>query len=127
YGNGGYYSPQKYTSVSIPVNYYERLNDGFSYLISGSVSNSWTEEDGPYIDGSPNGSSSTGGGFGFSLEAAAEQRISKRWYLGAAVDIQRSDFYEPNHLLFYAKYTFTDRWQPIAMPVDPLTLYGDFD
>ena len=127
YGNGGYYSPQQYFSVSIPVNYYERLNDGFSYLVSGSVSNSWTKEDGPYINGSPNGSSSTGGGFGFSLEVAAEQRISKRWYLGAAVDIQRSDFYEPNHLLFYAKYTFTDRWQPIAMPIDPLALYGDFD
>ncbi|RYU70462.1 tetratricopeptide repeat protein [Aliivibrio finisterrensis] len=127
YGNGGYYSPQQYFSVSIPVNYYERLNDGFSYLVSGSVSNSWTKEDGPYIDGSPNGSSSKGGGFGFSLEVAAEQRISKRWYLGAAVDIQRSDFYEPNHLLFYAKYTFTEHWQPIAMPVDPLTLYGDFD
>ncbi|PQJ84898.1 cellulose synthase subunit BcsC-related outer membrane protein [Aliivibrio sifiae] len=125
YGNGGYYSPQQYFSVSIPVNYYERLNDGLSYLVSGSVSNSWTEEDAPY--GLSTADSSTGGGFGFSLEAAAEQRISKRWYLGAAVGIQRSDFYEPNHLLFYAKYTFTDHWQPIAMPVDPLTLYGDFD
>lgn len=127
YENGGYYSPQKYTSFSIPVNYYERLNDGLSYLFSGSVSNSWTKEDGPYINGSASSASSSGGGFGFSLEAAVEQRISKHWYLGAAVDIQRSDFYEPNHLLFYAKYTFTDRWQPIAMPIDPLRLYGDFD
>ncbi len=125
YGNGGYYSPQQYFSVSIPVNYYERLNDGFSYLVSGSVSNSWTTEDAPY--GLSTDASTQGGGSGFSLEAAAEQRISKRWYLGAAVDIQRSDFYEPNHLLFYAKYTFTDRWQPVSMPVDPLTLYGDFD
>ncbi|MUK29025.1 tetratricopeptide repeat protein [Aliivibrio fischeri] len=126
YGYGGYYSPQDYFSVSIPVNYYERINNGLSYLVSGSISNSWSKEDDPYVEGATLGSS-RGGGFGFSLEAAVEQRISKRWYLGAAVDIQRSDFYEPNHLLFYAKYTFTDRWQPIAMPVNPLTLYGDFD
>jgi hypothetical protein len=125
YGNGGYYSPQQYFSASIPVNYYERLNDGFSYLVSGSVSNSWTIEDAPYRLSTAD--STEGGGFGFSLQAAAEQRISKRWYLGASIDVQRSDFYEPNHLLFYAKYTFTDRWQPIAMPIDPLTLYGDFD
>lgn len=125
YGNGGYYSPQQYFSASIPVNYYERLNDGFSYLVSGSVSNSWTTEDAPY--GLSTADSTQGGGFGFSLQAAAEQRISKRWYLGASVDVQRSDFYEPNHLLFYAKYTFTDRWQLIAMPIDPLTLYGYFD
>ena len=126
YGNGGYYSPKQYFSTSMPVNYYARLNDKFSYLVSGAVSHSWTAEDEPYGYGSSSGSTQ-GGGFSFSLQAAAEQRISKRWYLGAAFDIQRSDFYEPNHLLFYAKYTFTDRWQPIAMPVNTLTLYGDFD
>ncbi|OEF27291.1 hypothetical protein A1QC_06510 [Vibrio rumoiensis 1S-45] len=124
YGYGGYYSPQQYFSLSLPVNWYQRLGNDFSYILRGSVSNSWSQEDPLY---GAAGEKESGGGFGYSLEAAMEKRVSKRWYIGLAVDIQRSDFYEPNHGLLYARYTFTDRWQPVEMPVNPLTLYADFD
>lgn len=126
YGYGGYYSPQTYFSMSVPINWYQRVNDRLSYVIRGSISNSWTKEDSPYLDTNQS-ESENGGGFGYSLEAAVEQRVSARWYLGLAMDIQRSDFYEPNHLLMYARYTFGDRWQPIEMPVNPLMLYSDFN
>ena len=124
YDQGGYYSPPQYFSASIPVNYYQRMNERFSYLVSASVSNSWSQEDAPYgtMDDSTNG-----GGIGFSMQVAAEQRVSKRFYIGISMDIQRADFYQPNHLLVYVKYTFSDAWQSIAMPVDPLMLYADFD
>ncbi|CAH6852960.1 Cellulose synthase operon protein C [Vibrio chagasii] len=123
-GHGGYYSPQSYLSVSLPVNYYGRYGNTWSYLLSGSISNSWTQEDAPYL--SENGVSDSGGGFGSSFQAAVEKRVSKRWYLGALLDLQRSEFYTPNHFMLYAKYTFNDRWQPIEFPPATPILYSDF-
>lgn len=92
--------------------------------MSASISNSWTEEDAPYL--SSGDSSERGGGFGASLQAAVEKRVSKRWYIGALVDLQRSEFYTPNHFMLYGKYTFNDRWQPIEYPPAVPTLYSDF-
>lgn len=123
-GHGGYYSPQSYFSVSLPVNYYGRYDSTWSYQLSASISNSWTEEDAPYLSSSD--SSERGGGFGASLQAAVEKRVSKRWYIGALVDLQRSEFYTPNHFMLYGKYTFNDRWQPIEYPPAVPTLYSDF-
>ncbi|WP_434998862.1 cellulose synthase subunit BcsC-related outer membrane protein [Vibrio scophthalmi] len=122
--HGGYYSPQSYISLSLPINYYGRYDNTWSYLFSGSVSNSWTEHDAPYLV--ENGQSERGGGFGASLQAAVEKRVSKRWYLGALVDLQRSEFYTPNHFMLYAKFTFNDRWQPIEYPPQVPILYSDF-
>ncbi|EDP58473.1 cellulose synthase subunit BcsC-related outer membrane protein [Vibrio sp. AND4] len=123
-GHGGYYSPQRYFSVALPVNYYGRYNSTWSYQLSASISNSWTQEDAPYL--STGDSAERGGGFGASLQAAVEKRMSKRWYLGALVDLQRSEFYTPNHFMLYAKYTFNDRWQPIEYPPEVPSLYSDF-
>ncbi len=123
-GHGGYYSPQSYFSVSLPVNYYGRYNNTWSYRLSASISNSWTEVEAPYL--SVGGVSSKGGDFGTSFQAALEKRVSKRWYLGGVVDLQRSEFYTPNHFMLYAKYTFNDRWQPIEYPPAVPTLYSDF-
>lgn len=128
-GHGGYYSPQSYFSISLPVNYYGRFDNTWAYLFNGSISNSWTKEDAPYLftSDSSTGGSSTGGGFGYSFLAALEKRVSKRWYIGASLDLQRSDFYEPNHFILYARYTFNDRWQLIPTPANTPLLYSDFD
>ena len=122
--HGAYFSPQNYLSLSIPVRYYGRSESEWSYLIGASISNSWSSEDAPYQLG---GRSSSGGGFGYALEAAVEKRVSDRWYLGVAADVQRADFYEPNHIIMYAKYTFSDRWQPIWTPPEPPIPYSSFD
>ncbi|MCW0469022.1 cellulose synthase subunit BcsC-related outer membrane protein [Vibrio chagasii] len=63
--------PQSYLSVSLPVNYYGRYGNTWSYLLSGSISNSWTQEDALYL--SENGVSDSGGGFGSSFQAAVEK------------------------------------------------------
>lgn len=122
--HGSYFSPQNYVSVSLPVRYFGRYGPTWSYLFAASVSNSWSSEDAPYLLGS---GSSSGGGFGYALEVALEKRVSKRWYVGVTADIQRADFYEPNHVVMYAKYTFNDRWQPIWTPPEPPIPYGEFD
>ncbi|WP_039958118.1 cellulose synthase subunit BcsC-related outer membrane protein [Vibrio sinaloensis] len=122
--HGGYYSPQSYVSLSLPVNYYGRYLNSWSYQLSGSISNSWTVEDAPYL--TQETGSERGGGFGASLQAALEKRVGKRWYLGAELDLQRSEFYTPNHFMLYAKYTFNDRWQPIGYPPAVPQLYSQF-
>jgi hypothetical protein len=116
--HGCYFSPQNYLWASISVSYFGRSGDTWSYLLAASISKSWPDEDAAYqLDGSD----SSGNGFGYSLEAVVEKRISKRWYPGLAADVQRTDFYGPNHLLMYAKLTFSDRWQPIEMtPAMPI-------
>ncbi|WIH29196.1 cellulose synthase subunit BcsC-related outer membrane protein [Photobacterium damselae] len=126
FGSGGYYSPQAYFSLSLPVNFYGRYGNSWSYFFSGSISHSWSREDAPY--GNVKGSASeTSHGVGYSLQGSIEKRVSKHWYLGASLDLQRAKFYTPNHFLLYAKYTFADRWQPIEIPVSAPMLYGDFD
>ena len=122
--HGAYFSPQNYLSLAIPLRYYGRSENEWSYLIGASISNSWSSEDAPHQLG---GRSSSGGGFGYALEAAVEKRVSDRWYLGVAADVQRADFYEPNHIIMYAKYTFSDRWQPIWTPPEPPIPYSSFD
>ncbi len=123
-GHGAYYSPQQYLSLSVPVRYYGRVGDNWSYLLAASVSHSWSDEDPLYRLGEGGGA---GGGFGYSLEAAVERRLSRHWYLGLAADIERADFYEPNHLSLYVKYQFDDRWQAIYSPPQPPIPYSDFD
>ena len=91
-GHGAYFSPQNYMSVSLPVRFYGRGNDDWSYLIGASISHSWSSSDEPYLLG---GGDSDGGGFGYYLEAALERRISRRWYVGSAADIHRADFTSP--------------------------------
>ncbi|HCS26989.1 MAG TPA: cellulose synthase [Spongiibacteraceae bacterium] len=122
--HGGYFSPQNYLSVSLPVRYFGRRNQVWAYMLGASVGQSWKTEDAPFGFGE---GSSKGGGFGYALEAALEKRVSKRWYLGITGDIQRADFYEPNHFQVYARYTFNDRWQPIPTPPEPPILYSSFD
>ena len=68
--HGSYFSPQNYISVSLPVRYFGRHGSKLSYLLGASISNSWSSEDAPYLLGT---GSSSGGGFGYSLEAALER------------------------------------------------------
>lgn len=123
-GHGGYYSPQNYFSLSIPLRFYGRWGPKWSYLLGASVSQSVKREDPPFNLG---GQASNGGGFGYALEAALERRLTDRWYVGLAADIQRADFYEPNHVVLYLRYTFEDRWRALPSPPEPPIPYNTFD
>lgn len=122
--HGGYYSPQHYLSVSLPIRVFGRWRDDWAYLVGASVSRSRKTEDAPF--GLP-GRSSEGGGNGYSVEAAIEKQVADQWYVGLAGDIQRADFYEPNHLSLYFRYTFHPRWSPIPTPPESPVMYGAFD
>ncbi|WP_417251988.1 cellulose synthase complex outer membrane protein BcsC [Castellaniella sp.] len=146
-GQGGYYSPQRYVSVSLPVRYAYRSSD-WSFVVDASVSRSWTKtQGGAYyplsglladplqamafkgvsagnVLSASQTEDSTGGGFGYQLRFAAERRLSNHWVLGGLVDVQKSEDYSPNRLMLYLRYTFRPWQGDMAMPVSPISAYA---
>ena len=146
-GQGGYYSPQQYYSVSVPVNYAWR-NADWSALLESAVGWSFAKIDGTdlypkdpreadlqdvlaqsnrtLVD-SPSltkrGSSSNG--INFRVQGLVERRLSDNLVLGTGITWQRSEGYAPSRALLYLRYTF-DPWQGnLPLPVEPILPYAD--
>lgn len=136
-GQGGYYSPQEYVSLAVPVNYRQRT-ENWSWEVGGSVSISHTKThdekryplQGLIPDSLPDkfavetGSSSSG--IGYTLRAIIERRLSSHWTLGTGVDIQQAKNYTPSHALIYLRYSFAGWQGDLDLPPQPLTPYADF-
>lgn len=124
FGQGGYYSPQYYRSLSLPVTFGERY-PRFSYALRGSVSLSQAytqstpyyptdaamqaQAGNPIYTGGPSGNST-----GYTLEGIGEYQLDQQLFLGGQFAIVRSINYSPNELLFYLRYSMD---QPAAQPV----------
>lgn len=134
-GQGGYYSPQRYASLSVPVTYRQR-SENWSFDLSGSVSvsDSRTHPQPRYplnfgeltlTRNNPPGSNGGGSGFGYTLQALVERRLSSHWTLGLGVDIQQAKDYTPSHGLMYLRYSMAGWQGDLDMPPQPLTPYAD--
>lgn len=142
-GQGGYYSPQRYSSLGLPVSYAWRDAD-WSLLLEGSLGWSWTQSEdsrayplrglvggllddsgqlAPDFDLRPG---ERGGAFGYRLNALLERRLSDHWVLGGGFTWQQSEDYAPSHAQLYLRYLF-EPWQG-ALPLggDSLTPYSEF-
>lgn len=136
-GQGGYYSPQQYFSLSVPVNYRQRT-ENWSWQLGGSVSwsRSSTSDEKRYPiqnlipDSLPDKGAvetgSSGSGFGYTVQALVERRVSSHWTVGAGVDIQQAKDYTPSHYLIYARYSLSGWQGDLDMPPQPLVPYADF-
>ncbi|EMU5280343.1 cellulose biosynthesis protein BcsC [Yersinia enterocolitica] len=139
-GQGGYYSPQKYLSLAIPVNYRQRT-DNWSWELGGSVSlsHSATNDRARYpLQSLLNNSiksisdrndldyGDSSNGVGYTLRALIERRLSSHWTLGAGVDIQQAKDYTPSHALIYLRYSMAGWQGDLDMPPQPLVPYADF-
>jgi len=136
-GQGGYYSPQQYFSVSVPVNYRQRT-ENWSWQLGGSVSwsRSSTSDQKRYPiqnlipDSLPDKSAietgSSGSGFGYTVQALLERRVSSHWTVGGGIDIQQAKDYTPSHFLLYARYSMSGWQGDLDMPPEPLVPYADF-
>lgn len=136
-GQGGYYSPQQYFSLSVPVNYRQRT-ENWSWQLGGSVSwsRSSTSDEKRYPiqnlipDSLPDKGAvetgSSGSGFGYTIQALVERRVSSHWTVGAGVDIQQAKDYTPSHYLLYARYSLSGWQGDLDMPPEPLVPYADF-
>lgn len=132
WGHGGYYSPQRYFSLGVPLELSGR-KDRWSYLLRASVTYAWTHEaaapyyplDPTLLPGSSYGSSN-GHGLGGSLRAAVERRIGTQWDLGAWIDIDRSENYSPTRGMLYLRYHFKpqgDTAPAVPQPLQPISQF----
>lgn len=129
FGHGGYYSPQDYHSLALPLTYGERYTR-FSWMVRAAMSVSAARFDAaPYFPtdsgmqaaaeglGSgfdPHYSASGSRGHGYSLHGAWEYQVDRETIIGSRLEIERSDSYTPNRFLFYWRTQFDE---PLARPV----------
>ena len=134
FGQGGYYSPQQYFSLSVPVTYRQRT-ENWSYDLGGSLSWSQSQTDGQQrypvnpgfaLASNPTSDSSSGNGFGYTLQAVVERRLTPHWSVGLAMDIQQAKDYTPSHGLIYMRYSMAGWNGDMDMPPQPLEPYADF-
>jgi tetratricopeptide (TPR) repeat protein len=135
FGQGGYYSPQRYVSIGVPIEI-EGRHGLLSYDVRATPSRSWTyEQNTPYYPGSgslqalagdPIHVAGAGGGLAGSLRAVLEYRATAHWAVGGWLDIDRSAYYAPTRAMLYFRYWFTPQQGPVdypPYPVVPISLY----
>jgi predicted Zn-dependent protease len=145
-GQGGYYSPQQYYSIGVPLNYAWR-NANWSASLESSIGWSYSktsasdlyplEPANSLLDRYNNGEfeivsnpsltkeGSSSNGIGIRLQALVERRLSDHLVLGTGVTYQHSEGYAPSRALLYLRYTF-DEWQGnLPMPIEPVSPYAD--
>lgn len=115
YGEGGYYSPKQYNSVSLPIRYAKRT-DNWSFDIRAAAS----------LSRSRSHDGSSGSGTGYTFSAGAERRLSKHLVLGAAIDLQHSKDYQPSRAMLYLRYHFRPWKGSLPLGLEPLIPYADF-
>lgn len=141
YGNGGYFSPQNFFSIGVPVGWSQRT-DRLSYSIKGAVGLQHIEQDSaPYF---PNDSdmqavleqasqiyaaagtsvptrysSQNKTGIGYNLNAAAEYRFGDNVFLGGSLGLDNAQDYKQWTGGLYLRYMFEDFTGRMAMPVSP--------
>jgi len=144
FGNGGYYSPGKYVSVSIPLDWAGRYKR-WSWELEASIGNSWTREDSaPYFPmrpdlqqqaiarmaaadlGTPYFGTGSGGGFSYTVAGAVEYRLTPKWVIGSRFKLDRSRDYAPNLGTIYLRYFFDRQRLPVPYPPDPVKPYSSY-
>jgi len=144
FGNGGYYSPGRYFSASIPLDWTGRYQR-WSWELEASVGNSSTnEEEAPYFPtrpdlqqqavarmaaadlGSPYFGTGSGGGFSYTVAAALEYRLTSHWVIGTRFKLDRSRDYAPNLGTIYLRYFFDQQRLPVPFPPNPVRPYSAY-
>jgi hypothetical protein len=144
FGHGGYYSPQSYLTLSLPLEWQGR-RDRWSFELRASVSQSFSKEDpAPFYPtdpalqaqaaGSPlpSGYSApvygggSGSGSGYSLRGVVEYRLFDWLVVGGRAGVDRSDYYEPNFFNLYFRHLFGGGKTEPHWPPKPPKPYSEF-
>ncbi|ROH93663.1 hypothetical protein ED208_03835 [Stagnimonas aquatica] len=137
FGQGGYYSPQRRNALSLPLDWRGR-HRAWSWQVQAVAALTRTrEDDSLFFPTRPDlqaaaatrlaasGDSAVyeggdGGGFGYSLMAALEYRLSPHWTLGGRADLDRSEFYEPLQVNLYLRRWLDGAPEGPLVPPQPL-------
>lgn len=121
FGQGGYYSPHRYASIALPIEWSGRQG-ALTWLARGAVAfSSSSSGDTDYFPQSPllqslarerlavSGNApvypgSSGSGLGRSLRGVVEYQLASNLSLGAQLDLDRSAYYAPTTLMLYGRY-----------------------
>jgi Tfp pilus assembly protein PilF len=127
YGHGGYFSPQSYFALGVPVTWAQRT-ERFSYQVKGSVGVQYFEQDA--VDYFPNdkdlqaannqrykGQNKTG--VGYSLSGAGEYKFGSNFFLGANLGLDNAQDYKQFTGAMYLRYMFEDMNGAMELPVSP--------
>jgi tetratricopeptide (TPR) repeat protein len=135
-GQGGYYSPQRYLSLGVPIEATGRV-DRWSYDLRLTPSRSWTNEQASpafpvdaalqALSGNERLGSGQGGGMALSGRANLEYQFSAHGVVGAWLDLDRSSYYAPTRMMLYLRYQFEPSLPELASfpprPVTPISRY----
>ncbi|MFA8320839.1 cellulose synthase subunit BcsC-related outer membrane protein [Burkholderia pseudomallei] len=143
YGQGGYYSPQRYLSIGMPLEWAGRRG-AFTWDVTATVgvSNSY-ERDSPYFPNGLPGStlvksapalgnpvfsrgSTRGVSFWYGFAGVAEYRVNGRLAVGARFDIDHAHDYAPSAGLLYMRYAFDARKDSGGFSPSPVRLYSSY-
>jgi Tfp pilus assembly protein PilF len=127
FGHGGYFSPQSYFALGVPVTWAQRT-DRFSYQVKGSVGVQYFDQDA--ADFFPNdkdlqaannqrykGQNKTG--VGYSLSGAGEYKFSPNFFLGGNLGLDNAQDYKQFTGAMYLRYMFEDMNSTMELPVSP--------
>lgn len=140
-GHGGYFSPQRYFSIDLPIEFSGR-SGRLAYRLDGSIGiQSFKENNAAYFPGdatqqsnwetvavantttTPKGVSwrsyypgQSKTGLGFRLGGAAEYRFTPQWAVGGRIAIDNASDYTQASGLLYVKYFFEPSYTPVKFP-----------
>ncbi|MFZ4709604.1 MAG: cellulose synthase subunit BcsC-related outer membrane protein, partial [Zwartia sp.] len=149
FGQGGYFSPQQYYALTLPLNWSQRKGD-FSYKLSGSVGlQTFSQNASDYF---PNNGdlqaaanavmaralATGGGGSGvasfpatnstgmvYNLTAAGEYQLNRYAFLGGLVQLDNASNYQQWGAGLYLRFSFYPRQGPVLIPLSPyVSPYG---
>jgi hypothetical protein len=142
YGHGGYFSPQNFFSIGLPVSWAER-GPNWSYQLQGSVGLQHIEQDGApyyrdkgaqsaleslasvYMANNPNTvvntryDSQNKTGVGYSLGASGEYRLGDGFFFGGTLGVDNARDYRQFSGGLYLRYLFEDGGGAMPLPVSP--------
>lgn len=138
FGQGGYYSPQAFGSLTFPITWTGQ-KQGWSWQVQARIGASESREDSTALyprnpelaaaalaqgnpvvqEGGPGGGVSTG------LRMALERKLMGNLVLGGYVDIDRSEGYNPDRFQLYLKYSFGDFFE-LGIPPEGVPAYSRF-
>ena len=140
YGHGGYFSPQNFFSIGVPVSWAQR-GPNFSYQVQGSVGMQHIEQDSaPYFrdrqsqaalerisqafatDGTTlrtTYASQSKTGIGYSLGASGEYRLGDGFFFGGTLGVDNARDYQQWTGGLYLRYLFDDGRGAMPLPVNP--------
>ncbi|MGV8916707.1 MAG: cellulose synthase subunit BcsC-related outer membrane protein [Pseudomonas sp.] len=126
-GQGGYFSPQSFFSLAVPVTLSQR-SERFTYQIKGAVGVQHVEQDGATFfpghsaDQALNNQtypSSSSTGIGYNLSAVGEYKLNSNFFLGGTLGVDNARDYREVRASMYLRYFFENMTGPMSLPVSP--------